>query len=531
MIAAVLAFLAGLGVLAWYLQRPAPRDLRLSFARLLPPPPTAPRLVPRLALALPVRSLPFWLHLLAVVMALSAIWVDLRLRLSTPDLQIGLRIVLDVSHGMDTVADGISRLDLARTAARDEAAAARSAAGTAPYCDEVFLAGRSPRRASLAELDEAEVLLEGADALSLLEAARQEDAGCIITHITVLSDLPAPTAAWPQDLPALRWLQLGAPVANVAITAARQVPPRLDGTPASVILTVDAFGATGVPVLVVRGPGGELRPALEPSLDRPGRFFARMVPGAGGAHVARLEGGGAYGGDDSLVFDLTAPDAILLDWQLPGVPLPRGVRQSDRSGLSVVPLADLPSVPARAAVLAVYPGWEGAALREIGAFVEDPSLLGAINLDVLERWMPVPIPGALPPGFAPVMTDVAGGVVIARRVDPPGLIVPAPVRDTNPDVTALALTLFYSALQVLSGGDEAPLDLRWETASGQRVPEAWKESDTARPLSSAPPPADYTAPMTEASGQPVWPMLLLVALAAMLVERLWSLRRRRAGAV
>lgn len=270
MIAAGLALLAGLGVLAWYLQRPAPRDLRLSFARLLPDPPKAPRPVPRLALALPVRSLPFWLHLLAVALALAAIWADLRLRLSTPDPQIGLRIVLDVSHGMGTVADGVSRMNLARAAARDEAAAARAAAGAAPYCDEVILAGRSLRRAGLADLDEAGALPEGADALSLLEAARQEDAGCTITHVTVLSDLPAPTAAWPQDAPALRWVQVGAPVANVAITAARHVPPRLDGTPASVILTVDAFGDTDVPVLVVSGPGDERRSALEPSLDRPG---------------------------------------------------------------------------------------------------------------------------------------------------------------------------------------------------------------------------------------------------------------------
>ncbi len=531
MIAAGLALLAGLGVLAWYLQRPAPRDLRLSFARLLPDPPKATRPVPRLALALPLRSLPFWLHLLVVVMALAAIWADLRLRLATPDPQIGLRIVLDVSHSMGTVAAGASRLDLARAAARDEAEAARAAAGAAPYCDEVILAGRSLRRVTLADLDEVEALPEGADALSLLEAARQEDAGCKITHVTVLSDLPAPTAAWPEDAPALRWVQVGEPVANVAITAARQVPPRLDGTPASVILTLDTFGDMGGPVLVVSGPGGERRPALEPSLDRPGRFFAQMVPGAGGAHVARLESGGTYGGDDRLVFDLTAPDAIVLDWRLPGVPLPRGVRQSDRAGVSVVPLADLSSVPARAAVLAVYPGWAGAAPREIGAFVEDPSLLGAINLDVLERRMPAPIPAPLPPGFAPVLTDAAGGVVIARRVDPPGLIVPTPVRDANPDVTALALTLFYSALQALSGRDEVPLDLRWETASGQVVTEAWKESDTARPLAPAPPPADYTSPMVESSAQPVWPLLLLMALAAMLAERLWSLRRRRADAL
>jgi hypothetical protein len=244
-----------------------------------------------------------------------------------------------------------------------------------------------------------------------------------------------------------------------------------------------------------------------------------------------LAEGGAYAGDDRLVFDLTAADAIVLDWRLPGVPLPRGVRSSDRGSPSVVALADLPAMPAGAAVLAVYSGWPGAAPRAIGAFVEDAALLGAINLDVLERRMPAPVPGALPPGFVPVLTDDAGGVVLARRAKPPGLIVPAPLRDADPDVTALSLTLFYTALQDLAGGDEVAVDLRWESAAGLRVAEAWKESDTARPLSPAPPPADYTARVATASAPPVWPLMLLVALAAMLAERLWSLTRRRGGAL
>lgn len=529
MIAAVLALVAGLGALAWYLQRPAPRDMALSFARLLPDPPKAPRQVPRLALALPVRSLAFWLHLLAVVLALAAIWADLRFRLATPDPQIGLRIVLDVSHGMGTVAGGASRLDLARALARDEAAVARAAAGAAPYCDEVILAGLSQRRTGLAGVETATVLPEGADTLALLAAAQQEDAGCAITHVLVLSDLPAPTAIWPEGAPALRWVQVGDPVANAAVTSVQQVPPRLEGTPASVIVTVDVFGDIGTPSLVVSGPEGEIRPGLEPSLDRPGRFFGRFVPGPGGAHLARLEGGGAYDGDDRLVFDLTATDAIRLDWRLPDVPLPRGVRSSDQGSVSIVPLADLPAVPTRAAVLVVYAGWPAAAPRRIGAFVEDVALLGAVNLDVLERWMPAAIPGALPPGFVPVLTDAVGGVVLARRAEPPGLIVPALLRDADEDVTALSLTLFYSALQDLAGGDEVPLDLRWETAAGQRVTEAWKESDTARPLSPAPLPADYTAPVAAATEQPVWPLMLLVALAAMLAERLWALRGRRVG--
>jgi len=531
MIAAGLAILAAVGALAWYLQRPAARDLRLSFARLLPDPPDAPRPVQQRSLTPPIRSPAFWLHLLAVVLALVAIGADLKLKLSTPDPRIGLRIVLDVSHSM-AIGDGrTARLDLARAAARDEVAAARAAAGSAPYCDEVVLAARTLRRASVTDLDGAVALPEGADVSALLDGASLEDAGCGITHVTVVSDLPSPAVAWPPDAPVLRWVQVGAPVPNTAITQVRHVPPQLGGNRAALIVTVDTYGDIGVPVLVVRGPQGDMRPVAEPSLDTPGRFVARLVPGAGGPHLAMLEQGGVYTGDDRVAFDLVAPDTLEIDWRLPGVRLPRGVQRSDEARLSVVPLADLHAVASDAAVLAVHSGWTATTARGIGAFVEDPALLGAVNFDVLERLMPAPIPGPLPPGFVPVLTDLAGGVVLARRVDPPGLIVPEPVLDADPDVTALSLTLFYSALQDLSGGNETRLALRWETATGLEVSDAWKESDTARPLTPPLSPADYAAPAAESSEEPLWPLLLLVTLVALLAERLWSLKRRRANAL
>jgi hypothetical protein len=103
------------------------------------------------------------------------------------------------------------------------------------------------------------------------------------------------------------------------------------------------------------------------------------------------------------------------------------------------------------------------------------------------------------------------------------------VQDADADVTALSLTLFYSALQDLSGVAEAPLALRWETAAGQIVVDAWKESDTARPLADALPPADYAAPAAVPPAQPVWPLLLLAALGALLAERILALRGRRAS--
>jgi hypothetical protein len=529
MIAAGLAAIAGLGVLAWYLQRPAPRQLRLSFARLLPDPPQLPRPLPRFALSVPFRSISFWLHLLTVLFALAAIWSDLRLQYSRPSPQIGLRLVLDISHGMGTSDGGSTRLEIARDIARNESAFAQAAAGTAPYCDEVVLSAQTARRSSVAELGSVEVAPGGADVLALLEAARLENDGCAITHVTVLSDLPAPATDWPDGSPALRWIQVGDPVSNIAISGGRQIPPNLDGTPASVIVQVATFGDVDAPALIIEGPDGELRPALEPSLDSSGSFVGRFTPRRSGNYIATLQDGGSYDGDDRVLFNLAAPNSILVDWRLPGLPAPTGVIASDQAKLSVVPLDVLPSVSPRSLALATYPGWEAANFREIGAFVEDPKLLGALNLDVLERRMPAPIPGPLPPGFTPVLTDVSGGVVLARRVDPPGLIVPSPIYSSDADATNLSLVLFYSALLELAGGQEAPLALRWETVSGQTIVDAWKESDTARPLLASEARADYTATTTKPSDQPIWPILMIAALVTLLFERLLHLVRRRSN--
>ena len=115
---------------------------------------------------------------------------------------------------------------------------------------------------------------------------------------------------------------------------------------------------------------------------------------------------------------------------------------------------------------------------------------------------------------------------------PPGLIVPRPTEGGDPDVTALSLTLFYSALNEIAGADEAAVAVQWVDEAGGVIPAAWKESDTARQVPGSYEPIDFTPRRSARNEQPFWPRMLLVALGAMLAERIlavWrELRRGRA---
>ena len=180
---------------------------------------------------------------------------------------------------------------------------------------------------------------------------------------------------------------------------------------------------------------------------------------------------------------------------------------------------DLPMDAMGRGGLATYPGWvNGGRARRIGAFVEDAALLGVLNLDVFESAAPRPFPGALPAGFQPVLTDSTGAVFVARRASPPGILVPAPELGQGDAVAALSLSLFFAALSDLTANGHMQPDLHWTDATGVEVSEAWKESDTARVLGTAP---DLSlAPRARAGvPSPLWPWLVQLALLLLVAER------------
>lgn len=522
MIAGALVVLAGLGVLAWYMQRRDPPVLRLSFARLLPDPPEEMQKQPRFSLVPPVGSLAFWLHLLAVLACLGALWLDWTVLQRRAAEAVGLRIVLDVSHSMSLpVPQGGTRLDQARAVAGVGRDAGRAAAGEEAYCEELLLVAGGVELASA--LDAAVARRQGAQTPQLLAAAGAETRECQVTHALVVSDQPRPALPWPDDGPELIWRQVGAALPNAGISWLRFRPPSLTVRGAQAEIGVVTYGGAEPRALRVDGPGGTVAVPLESSPDRPGLAVGRFVPPGSGRYGAVLEGGGAYAGDDRVVFDLAVPPRPWLDWRLESLPAPP-VAETGADGVLVTPAERL-GADSRPAV-AVFPGWEGGGTaRMLGAFVEGDPVLSAVNLDVLERVMPRAFDGPLPEGFAPVLTDDRGGVLIARRETPPGYLVPQPELRGDPDVVALSQTLFFTALDTATRGAPEPVGLRWQMPKGQEVAEARLESNTATAPEDGPAPVLIALRREGARQAPVWPWLALAALALLLLERGWAVWR------
>ena len=525
MIAGLFALAGALGVVAWYMQRQAPRRVALSFARLLPDPPENTPPEPRFNMRPPVRSPAFWFHLIAVIMALVALWLDYDHNRATPTQAIGVRFVVDTSYSMSVLQNGETRLELAMRALDTHRKTARELAADSPYCDEVILVSNvshNPINADLA-LAQAVSSFRGADKAALVSAARAEAGECGLTHTVVLTDQTKP-AIRSDDAnghsPALLWHQIGDPSANAGLfsVSLEQAGFLEKGSTLSVVVAV--HGKMQPPTLTLEAPDGatqELR--LTQSLDRNDRYVAQARIRGTGEYRALLETQDALSGDNQVVFQVFATNQVTLNWNLPGFQAPPGAGVSS-VGLTVIPVSDATPEDLRRPILLTRGEWPARASPGlVGAFVGDHPLVDPLNLDIVESFMPTVPQQGLPNGFQPVLTNDKGEVLIAERIDPPGFIVPEPRLDGHPDSAALSLTVFLSALDILAGGTVQDLPLIWQEPSGQIVQDAWKETDTARALGS---PPDLTAPSPDARisrQQPVWPYLVLAVLVLLAGER------------
>ena len=531
MLAVIAGGIAAAALLLWHLQRPARPPRALSFARFLPELPEAQSRPRRFGVCPPLRSAPFWLRMLAAALALVALTLTVE-RPAPQSQQVGLRVVIDVSASMALPeADG-TRLAAAIAQAREVESSARAVTGTESFCAEGILVGaRAARPEHLAEvLARAAPVQEGAPLTVLLEAARMPAADCALTHVLVVTDHPRPTLPWPQDGTLLLWQQVGRPLPNLSIADVAVHPPLFSGSPPRIEVAVAGWGAAPEPRLVLQGPDGLHEVPLERAGDRLERWIGVAPISGPGRYRARVTPAGAFTADADAAFDLVNPSAPVLDWRMEGIAPPHGARV-DASGVLVAPLtglsmADIADRPA----LLTFDGWQdGGSLRQVGAFSEDPVLLAGLNLDAFEAAAPVPLSVPLPPGFEPVLTDAATGrTFAARRASPPGFLVPAPVLSAPEPARSVSLVLFFQALEALAGQDVLRPHLDWRDSEGRGVTDAWLESDTARPLASAT-PIEITPRAAGAGQWPLWPLVLVAALALLLVERLWVLARRIRG--
>lgn len=527
----MLAFLLGgagaTALLVWHMQRRSPAKVALSFARLLPEPRPAAEAERRFALRLPLGTVEFWLRMTAALLALIAIWGGWTWLATSRGQGVGLRIVLDVTDGMGVAsADGI-RLSEAVAVARAQLQEAEQGAGD-QFCAELIRVGAQPGvLEGLAALRRATPLREGGEIGALLTAVDREARDCPITHVLVLTDRPAPVREATGG-PRVIWHQVGEPVANAGLARVLLRRPDLAGAPAELEISVRVDGEMPPPRLVVEGPSGRVEPTLVPSVERDGLLLARVPAGPGGELTASLLGGGAYTGDDRLAVTLPEAERLSLDWRLPEIGRPRGV--SEGGELLVAPLEDISPDDEARPLLATYDGWSDPAPREVGTFHEDPAFARVLNLDAFEAEAPRPFAGELPRGFVPILAERGTGhIFVARRANPPGLLVPAPRRGPG-RFEALSLTLFFEALADLTNGGRQTLPLQWLGPDGTPIPDAWTETETARPLAASKMEDVAPAPRPGMREPPTVP-LIIALLVALCIERglhLISARRRAA---
>lgn len=528
----LVALSAALAVTAWHMQRPRPRRVAISFARFVPELPSATQNRLRLSLSRPRDLLPLVFLLLALGLGAWALIDGDRNSRATLPQHLGLRLVVDRSHSMG-VADGDATRSARALARVEEARALLLASGAPSRCLEFVGVGAVPgavepmpvtrgiQHALLAPLP------EGAEPAALIAAALSPATDCALTHVLVVTDQP-PQSFGGAEGPRVIWDQVGAPVANAGIRSLALQPGAMGQT--LPVLHIDGvYSGQDLPAsLRLEGPGGVQDLPVYPSADVEGRWYARAPYAGPGLHVAQLQGGGAYAGDDHVRTQIIAPVQLAVDWQLDGLARPAVFAPGGAGDLRVVAHNDTaaPLASAEEPILLGYSGFGAAADgRRIGPFREDPVLFGALNFDALEIALPSAFPGALPAGFAPVLTDDQGGVLVARRRDPPGILVPVPRPDLAEPARSLSLTLFFSALADLASLSPQPLDTQWLGGSGVEISEAWRESHLARPLAEPVALSALTVAGTAQQDQPVWPWFVLAAIVSVLGERLLRLIR------
>ncbi|MCK4764563.1 MAG: BatA and WFA domain-containing protein [Candidatus Aminicenantes bacterium] len=431
--------LAGLAVLiAVYMTYPRLKRRTLSAARFFKDLPPPRRDQSRLRWGKIQFTASFFMQLAVLLLLLAALLWPYETLETGAAKGFGLWFLVDTSAGMSTKQRGKTRLDAAVRELGRLIDRAEENAGEMDFCvrlssidmeiqDWLSSGSGSAARQAASRLKPRAL---GTDLriirrqLSLLaEQTRSGSAAgpeprnrCAVTHVVVISDLPAPS--WlPSggDMP-VTWRDISEKADNVGFTAIQAVRNPLTGKINEVKLTVTAYGKPPTDArLHVTGPEGS--PVLEEALQwgRNNAWYGGFVPPGSGVYRLRLSPGGAYSFDDSAVIEVAAEHRIRVDWQLPGnrFPLRMGwVIDRDNPHLRVVSYKSAVTAGGVPTMI-IGKGYAGSKKKAIlRDFVETSPLIEDVNFDALETLGLVGV--ELPPGFEPVLRGLDSGAWAAH---------------------------------------------------------------------------------------------------------------------
>lgn len=549
-------------VIAFHLVSPNFRDIRLSMAHLMPPPPQSQAPKQTFSLRNLVASWLFWLRLLCVALIALAVYPMV---LPVPPPAAGtqhFRLVYDVSASMATqVADGQTRNSAAQDLAQRAIAQMSEIQVERPdICiDVAFVAGGvtfAPMPQASAQLGAAEPVPQGSPVATLVSALTlpaPNSCNTVPTHVVVVTDQPPQTINQATFGGHLMWQQVGAPRDNLAIWSVDVAAATLRKTTPTIDIRVASFGAMPASVSAeVEGPNGLTALILRRDETRTGGWSGDVAFDGAGTYRVRLMDGGAFSADDSVVLELGAVDRVAVDWRLDSVSRPPALLQVGE-GVETVVVApylgadmDLPEGP----FVLVYDGWTNAERGQgqiIGPFMRDHPILDGVNFDVFERFAPRPAALGESRGLAHVIRPSTGAATwVAQRdsqdSDARGAIVPMVFAARGEDISNLSRLMFFNALSwVAEGRSAAASRLRYVDQDGATVVNARAESNTARALSDAASLSLLNEPVlnteiensSDAAPQdsPLTPWLIALAVLLILCERqfglIWTTRSAR----
>lgn len=363
---------------------------------------------------------------------------------------------------------------------------------------------------------------------------------CPATHLIVLSDLPAPD--WVQTPPeplTVLWRDVGEPQPNVGLTNVQPVGNARFGWNGRVEVSVAAYGSppaeTTLQVLreddtlveavrlTWRGPATQTRIL---SLPEAGRYRLTVQPG------------GAYTYDDEVPINVQGLQQVRYAWQAPfeqpaALNALGWVEDDTEPSVRIIGVGGqvTPGIP----TLIVGDFYERNHVpSRITYFEQASGILDDISLDVAEtlRTQPISLQGIPHELILADRNDRADHVLVAANREAPFVYIPGlPTQSTNPDLDAWSSTLFFNALSWLLSRQSESIRLYDLTSAAQPEPDATKfvvalhenEGNTAQANSDY---GDYDAlspTRTPASDDDLWPVMLLLAVMVLLLERYLSL--------
>lgn len=533
-------FIGFLGILvAIHMARPRFLRRELSSARFFMRLPQPRKTRSRLHIGVPPVTRSFMLQFLVLVLLLTALFLSQSSCVGEESRGLGVWIVVDTSAGMTAVQGGESRMDAARREVDRVLDRVREAAGDLEVCYRLSAVDME-RRDVLVSRDAGGVrravgALEPRTLGTDLELIRglfallndQSDTQCLVTHIVVVSDLPAPDWVSRREAVHIIWRDVGKKVPNIGFTGIQPSRNPLTGLVRRLGVEVTAYGPPpGDAVIEVTGPDGGSVMNQVLTWQDDNTWSGGFSPGIPGRYRMRVSPGGSYRYDDDIVIDVGDEQKIRVDWRLADRRLLRQLGWvEDKVAPHFVVTSRLP-VKCDGSTFVVGGGYgeKRGGDQDIRDFIEGSPLIADVNLDAVES---LELSGiALPEGFSPVLRGTDGRVWLALRDDPvcPCVYVPGLPTGTDDVLGRFSATVFFNGLRWLLRERTLP-PLYTLTRPGALEPGGSRlvlhrdEGNTYREEYSFGSIDNVEAVTGRWGKEPVWPIPVMLAVLLFFLER------------